>query len=130
MHAAITRARVIFVILAAVAAIVGATLFVLRVRGSEVRHAAWTTVLCGMLAMPVLPALVPQISVPQVSRLSLSRAMPSPPLDTLAVNDVVVRDTRPTAQPSAAFSRNRKWPTCRWSAEMCWIWSECCREFV
>jgi ABC-type amino acid transport substrate-binding protein/Zn-dependent protease with chaperone function len=46
------------------AAIVALILMTVRVRSSSVRHAAWTTVLLVMLLMPVLPHLVPSISIP------------------------------------------------------------------
>ena len=46
------------------AAIVALILGTARVRSSSVRHAAWTTVLLVMLLMPVLPYLIPSISIP------------------------------------------------------------------
>jgi beta-lactamase regulating signal transducer with metallopeptidase domain len=46
-----------------VAALVALTLVALRVRSTNVRHAAWTLVLAAMLSMPVLPSIVPAIGV-------------------------------------------------------------------
>jgi beta-lactamase regulating signal transducer with metallopeptidase domain len=43
---------------------VAAALWLLRIRGSCARHAAWTAVLMAMLAMPLLPRLLPPIEVP------------------------------------------------------------------
>jgi Zn-dependent protease with chaperone function len=43
---------------------VAAILAMARVRSAAVRHAAWTAVTAAMLFMPVLPALVPPISLP------------------------------------------------------------------
>lgn len=51
---------------ALIAAIVALILVVARVRSNDVRHAAWTAVLCAMLLMPVLPYCVPSISLPPV----------------------------------------------------------------
>jgi beta-lactamase regulating signal transducer with metallopeptidase domain len=53
-----------------VAMLVGATLVALRVRGSGMRHAAWTAVLLAMMVMPVLPSAVPAISIPLALPLS------------------------------------------------------------
>jgi hypothetical protein len=50
------------------AAVLGVTVALLlalgRVRSPRVTHAAWTSVLCAMLLMPVLPRWVPDIEVP------------------------------------------------------------------
>jgi hypothetical protein len=48
----------------AVATLVALILMVMRVRASGVRHAAWTLVLVAMMLMPVLPAIVPVVTVP------------------------------------------------------------------
>jgi ABC-type amino acid transport substrate-binding protein/Zn-dependent protease with chaperone function len=45
------------------AAIVAFILMAIRVRSSSVRHAAWTMVLLAMLLMPLLPCLIPSISI-------------------------------------------------------------------
>jgi beta-lactamase regulating signal transducer with metallopeptidase domain len=47
-----------------VAAVIGLILTAMRVRSNSTRHTVWTAVLCAMLLMPVLPSLVPSISVP------------------------------------------------------------------
>src|SRR5688500_8106784 len=46
------------------ALLVGALLFVLRVRASAARHAAWTIVLGAMLLMPLLTSWLPGLAVP------------------------------------------------------------------
>jgi ABC-type amino acid transport substrate-binding protein/Zn-dependent protease with chaperone function len=46
------------------AAIIALILFTMRVRSSRALHAAWTTVLLVMLLMPVLPYVMPSISIP------------------------------------------------------------------
>ena len=46
------------------AGLVAGVLTLLRVQGNGVLHAAWTTVLVAMLLMPVLPSLVPTVTVP------------------------------------------------------------------
>ena len=51
-----------------IAAIVGLILAAMRVGSNSTRHAAWTAVLYAMLLMPVLPSLVPSISVPVPAR--------------------------------------------------------------
>jgi ABC-type amino acid transport substrate-binding protein/beta-lactamase regulating signal transducer with metallopeptidase domain len=49
--------------IAVLAAIVSLILFAVRVRSSRALHAAWTTVLVVMLLMPVLPYVMPSISI-------------------------------------------------------------------
>jgi beta-lactamase regulating signal transducer with metallopeptidase domain len=49
---------------ALVAAAVSLVLAALRVHSGSVRHAAWAMVLAAMLAMPVLPMIVPPIPIP------------------------------------------------------------------
>jgi hypothetical protein len=44
----------LFVRVPVIAGVVAFILFLVRVRSSGVRHAAWTAVLCAMLLMPVL----------------------------------------------------------------------------
>jgi beta-lactamase regulating signal transducer with metallopeptidase domain len=46
-----------------VALLVALLLAALRVRAGAVRHAAWTAVVAAMLAMPLLPSLVPAITI-------------------------------------------------------------------
>jgi beta-lactamase regulating signal transducer with metallopeptidase domain len=78
---------------AVLAVLVGAVLLVIRVRATTVRHAAWTAVLCAMLAMPVLPALVPSVSVPippvssaidQIAQSSIRNAV-NPPVESITI---------------------------------------------
>ena len=45
------------------ATVVYLLLWALRVRDAAWRHAAWTAVLCAMVAMPVLPYLFPPVPV-------------------------------------------------------------------
>jgi beta-lactamase regulating signal transducer with metallopeptidase domain len=51
--------------LAAIAFIV---ILIMRPRASSARHAVWTIVLCGMLALPILPAVVPRVSFRVLAR--------------------------------------------------------------
>ena len=48
----------------AVAAIVAAILFAVRVRSSHWQHRVWTFVLFAMIAMPLLSWIVPPVNVP------------------------------------------------------------------
>jgi beta-lactamase regulating signal transducer with metallopeptidase domain len=51
-----------------VAGVAGLMLLAVRARSGAVRHAVWTSVLCAMLLMPVLPQWVPAlaVSMPQI----------------------------------------------------------------
>ncbi len=51
-----------------IAALAALILGVLRVRSSALRHRVWTLVVVAMLLMPVLPSIVPAISVPLPAR--------------------------------------------------------------
>ncbi len=49
---------------AALALCVGGILVAARIRSGAVRHAAWLAVLCGMMLMPLLPRITPQVQIP------------------------------------------------------------------
>ena len=49
---------------ALIAVAVAVILRAMRVGSSAVKHAAWTAVLWAMLLMPILPTVVPAISIP------------------------------------------------------------------
>jgi Zn-dependent protease with chaperone function len=80
------------------AAVVALVLGAMRVRQAAVRHAAWTGVVATMLALPVLLAWAPRISLPvlraedwqqaQLTRIAMVDAAPAPPAESL-------RDTPP-----------------------------------
>jgi ABC-type amino acid transport substrate-binding protein len=70
---------------AIIAAIVALILFTVRVRSSRALHAAWTTVLLAMMLMPVLPYVMPPISIPVSS--SVLPAEITPP-DTVVPGDI------------------------------------------
>ena len=55
----------------AAAAAIALVLRLLRVRSAPIRHAAWSAVLMVMLAMPLLTAIVPRVSVPLPSTWAL-----------------------------------------------------------
>src|SRR5206468_3873673 len=50
--------------IALIAVAVAGILSVMRVGSGAVKHATWTAVLCAMLLMPILPHVVPAISIP------------------------------------------------------------------
>ena len=106
---------------ALVALLVGAVLFVARVRAGGVRHAAWTAVLAAMLLMPLLPYAIPAAPVPFAEQLPLpSRAMgsaqrdlpaaalPAPPSATVtpavSPNPPSVATVRPSDAPPSRRS--------------------------
>jgi beta-lactamase regulating signal transducer with metallopeptidase domain len=60
-----------------IAAVIGLILTAMRVRSNSTRHTVWTAVLCAMLLMPVLPSLMPSISVPIPAR--AAEVLPSAP---------------------------------------------------
>jgi bla regulator protein BlaR1 len=80
------------------AAVVALVLGAMRVRQAAVRHAAWTGVVATMLALPVLLAWAPRISLPvlraedwqqaQLTRIAMVDAAPAPPAEPF-------RDTPP-----------------------------------
>ena len=65
-------------LLALVAAIL---LRVLRVRDSQVRHRVWTGVLAGMLMLPLLSQIVPQLRLPQIIPPEWLAIVQSPDID-------------------------------------------------
>lgn len=80
-----------------VAAAVGLVLGVARVRNGAVLHAAWTSVLCAMLLMPVLPHCVPAVAVRVPVPVPVEIAPEFPPTPDLPV-------VRPTAvRPATAI---------------------------
>jgi hypothetical protein len=105
-----------------VGAAVGLILIALRIRASGARRTAWTVVLCGMLAMPLLPYCVPvvRIPVPELTRRTWATAemvrlsFPTGPVGALPIAPPVVSPApEPTA--SARFSE--------WSLPRAPIWS-------
>ena len=112
----------------AAAAAVGLILAGLRVRSASVRHAAWSAVLIVMLAMPVLTTIVPSISVPVPSTLSIdvgtvvspapaslplgdvpaeagpARRTNAPPQTNVAAPAAVVPPNRQTERSTAAYA--------------------------
>jgi RND family efflux transporter MFP subunit len=62
-------------------------LWALRVKDPCIRLAAWTAMLCGSLAIPLLVALAPTMAVPAIRRAPRSLAAPAP-VDAVAAGPV------------------------------------------
>lgn len=82
-----------------VAAVVAGVLLAARVRSGGVRHAAWTAVLCAMLLMPVLPSLVPSITIPMPAAAQAYGLSSAVPTDAAGPGDME-RALLPTAVPA------------------------------
>ena len=97
-----------------VAMLVGAILATLRVRGSGMRHSAWTAVLLAMIVMPVLPSAVSAISIPLPLPLSLTpwNAETEPVTESWAPrrgegpNLIAARSLRPVQTMTAPMPRS------------------------
>ena len=84
------------------AGLAGLTLFVLRVRDTNLRHRVWTAVLFGMLAMPALVFVTPAIPLPRW----LNIAIPEATAETLPVGDnadgrLIATPPRRTTNPTS-----------------------------
>ena len=100
----------------AVTAGIGVTLVLLKVRTSGARHAAWTTVVCAMLLMPVLPRIVPSLPVPVQSLPHVLIYQEQPPLapavpaDSLAMAGPLAPTPPIEATASPDPARPPVWP--------------------
>jgi len=86
------------------AAAAGSVLCVLRVRNSNVKHAAWLSVLFGMLAQPLLSAILPAVRVP----------LPIAPEALFALDRAATRPVEtnvPAAAPTASESIESEKPS-------------------
>jgi beta-lactamase regulating signal transducer with metallopeptidase domain len=82
---------------AVLAALAGVLLHLCRVRSSSLRHLVWTTVLGGMVLMPLLPRVMPELPV----RLPFAAVRPAPPIASAVVADAP-REVRASVARSAS----------------------------
>jgi beta-lactamase regulating signal transducer with metallopeptidase domain len=84
-----------------VAFVAGVALFAFRVRSSAVRHRVWSTVLIGMILMPVLPHVTPTLAIPVIPSVrTLARDSASLPVSAPVLSSPVM----PTAPVTPALS--------------------------